>query len=119
TQVGCPRCPRPPTAARAPGMARRASLVLPLAGALRSVPPLGAANPPDPTWIGVGFFDDADHDDVVLAITSAVSVIESGVAHAVEPVAVCLGLIKLAGPKPLPAGPLESVSTRAPPQHPS
>jgi len=87
-------------------MARRASLVLLLLGVLLALPPLAHASPPDPTWIGAGFFDDGDHDDVVLAITSAVSVTESGVAHAVEPVAVCLGLIKLAGPKPLPAGPL-------------
>jgi len=100
-------------------MARRASLVFLLLGVLLALPPLAQASPPDPTWIGAGFFDDADHDDVVLAITSAVSVIESGVAHAVEPVAVCLGLIKFVGSPPLPARPLESLSTRAPPQRPS
>ena len=100
-------------------MARGASLVFLLLGVLLALPPLAQASPPDPTWIGAGFFDDADHDDVVLAITSAVSVIESGVAHTVEPVAVCLGLIKFVGSPPLPARPLESLSTRAPPQRPS
>jgi len=37
--------------------------------------PLAYAAPPDPTWIG-GFWDDADHDDVVSFITSDSSTIE-------------------------------------------
>jgi len=41
-----------------------------LVGALVMLVPLAHASPPDPTWIA-GLYDDADHDDVVLAITDA------------------------------------------------
>jgi hypothetical protein len=41
-----------------------------LLGVLATLVPLSHASPPDPTWIA-GFYDDADFDDVVLAIVSA------------------------------------------------
>jgi hypothetical protein len=40
---------------------------------LATTPPLCHASPPDPTWVG-GLYDDADHDDVVQVIVSAVAV---------------------------------------------
>jgi hypothetical protein len=36
---------------------------------------LAQASPPDQTWLG-GLYDDADYDNVVLSVTSAVSVVE-------------------------------------------
>jgi hypothetical protein len=39
-------------------------------GMLAGIAPLAHASPPDPTWIA-GLYDDADFDDVVLAIVSA------------------------------------------------
>ena len=38
--------------------------------ALVLLTPLAYASPPDPVWIS-GFFDDGDHDDVVVLVTSA------------------------------------------------
>ncbi len=35
---------------------------------LSALGPLASASPPDPGWIG-GFYDAADYDDVVLAVT--------------------------------------------------
>jgi len=40
-------------------------------GLLVGLVPIAYASPPDPTWVA-GFYDDADFDDVVLAIVSAV-----------------------------------------------
>ena len=42
-----------------------------VAGALVALVPLAHASPTDPTWIS-GLYDDADHDDAVLAITEGV-----------------------------------------------
>jgi hypothetical protein len=47
--------------------------------------PLAFASPPDQSWLG-GFFDDADYDDVVVSVTSAVSVVESQTFHDTGPV---------------------------------
>ena len=38
--------------------------------ALLTLAPLAHASPPDPAWIA-GLYDDADHDDAVIAITDA------------------------------------------------
>jgi hypothetical protein len=50
-------------------------LVVLLLLAVTALVPLAYATPPDPTWIG-GFWDDADHDDVIVLITSGVGAIE-------------------------------------------
>ena len=47
-----------------------------LAALVISVVCLAHASPPDPTWIG-GLWDDADFDDVVNRVTSALSTVES------------------------------------------
>jgi len=47
--------------------------------------PLAEASPPDQSWLG-GFFDDADYDDVVVSVTSAVSAVESHAYHETGPV---------------------------------
>ncbi len=52
-----------------------------LLGAVFAVGPLAYASPPDPTWIA-GVYDDADYDDVVVAVSS----LQTG--PALEPVVV-------------------------------
>src|SRR6059036_2938302 len=49
-------------------MRRRASLAMLLFAAVVVLPALAHASPPDPSWVA-GFWDDADSDDVVLAVT--------------------------------------------------
>ena len=109
-----PGCARFPPSVLSGPMDRRASIVVVLVGALLSLAPLAHASPPDATWIP-GFYDDADYDDVVLAVTSAVTVFESAVEKPVGPVTLCLGLIRPSGPRTVSPHPLESASTRAPP----
>jgi len=43
--------------------------ILALLPALVALTALAYASPPDPAWVS-GFFDDGDHDDVVILITS-------------------------------------------------
>ena len=42
-----------------------------LTSVLVTLVPLAHSSPPDPTWIA-GLYDDADHDDAVVAITDAI-----------------------------------------------
>src|SRR3989442_5774964 len=83
-QATCAHC-APRVWSRA--MERRVSMVVLLLGVLNALPPLAQASPPDATWIA-GFYDDADYDDVIRAITGAVAVGESGVMDPVGPGAV-------------------------------
>ena len=48
--------------------------------ALVLLTPLAYASPPDPAWIS-GFFDDGDHDDVVVLVTSAGGAIDPFPLH--------------------------------------
>jgi len=52
--------------------------------ALVALVPLAFASPPDQTWIG-GFYDDADFDDVVLILTSAVGSLQCTVVPQIHP----------------------------------
>jgi hypothetical protein len=52
---------------------RRTSRVLLVALALIALAPLAHATPPDPTWFS-GFWDDSDHDDVVILASSENSI---------------------------------------------
>src|SRR5262245_25731002 len=52
---------------------RRTSRALLVVVAFVALAPLADANPPDPTWLA-GFWDNSDHDDVVILASSAVSV---------------------------------------------
>jgi len=56
-------------------MVMRPFLLVVLIGAMVALPPAALASPPDQTWIP-GFYDDADYDDVVLAITACVAALE-------------------------------------------
>ena len=46
--------------------------------------PLAEASPPDQTWLG-GLYDDADYDNVVLRVTSAVGAVESQIVDDTGP----------------------------------
>lgn len=48
-----------------------------LLAALASLVPAAHLTPPDQTWV-VGFYDSADHDEAVLAITDAVGLLPAG-----------------------------------------
>jgi len=48
----------------------RRLVILLLVSSLFAIVPLAHGSPPDPTWVA-GLYDNGDHDDVVLAITSA------------------------------------------------
>jgi hypothetical protein len=96
-------------------MSCRASLAVLLLGILVALSPVAHGCPTDPTWIP-GLYDDNDYDDVIFFITGAVSAVDSGVVDPVGPIVVCLGRIAPSTPRSIPGRPLESVSTRAPPQ---
>jgi hypothetical protein len=80
---------------------------------LLALPALAWASRPDAVWIG-GVYDDADADDVVLAITSAVGTLVPVAAAAVPVCSPPLRLLPSPGgrarPPAVPAGP-----PRAPP----
>jgi hypothetical protein len=42
-----------------------------LSAGLIAIVSLAHSSPPDPSWLAGGLYDDADHDDAVLAITEA------------------------------------------------
>jgi len=95
-------------------MKRRSWLVVLFLGILLTLPACAYASPTDPTWIP-GLYDDNDYDDVIVSITGAVTAVDSRIAGASGLVAVCLGLITSSRRQLVPARPLESLSTRAPP----
>jgi hypothetical protein len=63
---------------------RRQGVALALLGVLVLLGTLAHASPPDPTWIG-GLWDDADFDDAVNRVTSALSMVESLSSMEVRP----------------------------------
>lgn len=96
------------------GRHSRLPVVLVLLVALLGLAPLAHATPIDPTWLA-GYYDDGDHDDVVLAAISAVGVPHADAATAVRP------LVVLALPaSPLALGPTSHEPSpgpaRAPPR---
>lgn len=95
-------------------MCRRLPTVLLLLGALVALTPLAYASPPDPTWIA-GLYDDADYDDVVLAVTSTAGALEAAPLGQLAPIATAIGTVAPAGPT-RGAGPsLRASQIRAPP----
>ncbi len=66
-------------------------LAVVLACSLTILTSLGHASPPDPTWVA-GYYDDADHDDVVLEVVGMVAAPAADPPQALAPVS--------AGPAP-------------------
>jgi hypothetical protein len=48
--------------------------------ALATLTPLAHGSPPDPTWIA-GLYDDADHDDAILAVTASIASLDRQPLH--------------------------------------
>jgi hypothetical protein len=89
-------------------------LVLPLLSTLFLLTAMAYASPPDPSWIS-GFYDDADYDDVVILVTSAVGTVESWSPLDVRPSWLCVFQTFAAEPQAPPAPGLRAPATRAPP----
>jgi len=77
---------------------------------------LANASPPDPTWIA-GLWDDADHDDAILAMLAIDGVVVEPLL-AVAPAGLVEALV-LAEVAPAPAPHVEAPRSRAPPLSPS
>ena len=59
---------------------QRSALLLVLIALLSILPALAEASPPDQSWLA-GVYDDADYDDVVLAILESVALVELHSPH--------------------------------------
>ncbi len=92
----------------------RRRLTLLVVGAIALLAPLAHASPPDPVWIA-GFWDNADYDDVVLLVTSAVGTADSGPPYVTVSAPVVIASVASPDESPLSTHPLSSWNTRAPP----
>lgn len=81
---------------------------------LSALGPLASASPPDPGWIG-GFYDAADYDDVVLAVTGMDPAPPLAPAVTVEPSAIRLGSVALPARQAERPFALAAPAVRAPP----
>jgi hypothetical protein len=96
--MNCSQSPRSRRILPFPGWPLRGRLVaMLLAVPLLTLVPLAHASPPDPTWIS-GLYDDADHDDAVIAITDA-SGSPARDAAAIVPAGLSGTAMAFAGPK--------------------
>ena len=75
-------------------MTSRRVLALALLLAICTVVPLAYASPPDQTWIG-GWYDDGDYDDVVIAVTGTVALVDAASHVEVRPVPLVVGVATL------------------------
>ena len=92
---------------------RRQGVVLALLAVMILLGTLAHASPPDPTWIG-GLWDDADFDDVVNRVASALSTVESPSSAQIRPSWLCVSAA-VADTKTLRSIRLNSPDSRAPP----
>ncbi len=95
-------------------MVARRPVILLLIGLMAALAPLAHASPPDQTWLA-GLYDNGDYDDVILSITSAVSVVESQTSPDIGYGRVIVASVPTIDESPLPTAPLSSSTTRAPP----
>ena len=77
--------------------------------------PLAYASPPDETWLA-GFYDNADYDDVVIALTSASGASDGIPRAAFGPTAEVIRTLRLAEPN-APDSPLRSLYRLRSPPH--
>src|SRR6266403_2431406 len=95
-------------------MSFRRRLTLLVVGAIALLAPLAHASPPDPAWIA-GFWDNADYDDVVLLVTSAVGTADSRPPYVTVSAPVVIASVSSPDESPVSGRPLSSWNTRAPP----
>jgi len=96
------------------GVTFRRLLPLLLVGLMLALAPLAQASPPDQSWLA-GLYDNADYDDVVLSITSAVSVIESPISPDIGRGQIVVASVSTGDESLLSTALLSSNATRAPP----
>jgi len=92
----------------------RRLVLLVLAGITIGLTPSALACPPDQHWLG-GLYDDADYDDVVLAVTSSVASVESQSLSRESRLAESPVAVLSPTDESLRAAPRLSSSTRGPP----
>ena len=86
----------------------------PLLVALIALCPVAHASPIDPTWIA-GFWDDGDHDAVVILIASMISAADMNVVALVS--LLVTALVARLKPESFSARALSLTAPRAPPIH--
>jgi len=77
------------------------------------LPPLAHASPPDPSWIA-GFWDEADYDDIVLAVAGMTAVPHYTPDIVLKPSPSIVGVTR-PHPRIVHPAPLALSPTRAPP----
>jgi hypothetical protein len=77
--------------------------------------PVAHASPLDPAWIA-GFWDDGDHDNVVILVTSMASAADMNLVVAFVPVLVVASVATLK-PESFSARTFSPTASRAPPVH--
>jgi len=92
----------------------RRLILLVIAGATIGLTPAAFACPPDQHWVS-GLYDDADYDDVVLAVTSSGASVDTQSSPRDCRFSELSGAIVFAIDETLHAAPNLSSSTRAPP----
>lgn len=95
-------------------MIPRLSVTALLVLVLFALGPLASASPPDPGWIG-GFYDAADYDDVVLAVTGMDPAPPLAPVVTVEFRAIQLGFVAPPAPQAEHPFSLTAPAVRAPP----
>ena len=92
----------------------RRFLVLLVISTIIALTPLAHASPPDQTWIA-GLYDNADYDDIVLSITTALGVVESCMDRESGPIRPVVAVLPQIDERPRLVPELSSNLTRAPP----
>jgi len=92
---------------------RRLAAIL-LIVAVATLTPLAHGSPPDPTWIA-GLYDDADHDDAILAVTGSIASLDRQPLHDPHCVDVAVALVPPVDESLHATTALSSNHTRAPP----
>jgi hypothetical protein len=95
-------------------MKLRGLLLLILLVTMVPLTPMAYASPPDPVWV-VGFFDDADFDDVVVFITSAGATLELFPLDNLQPLLVPVTSVGARAEGHVIARPATPTEARAPP----
>src|SRR5713101_7701417 len=102
---------RPSAAA---GLQSRRLVAFLLTVVLAALTPLAHGSPPDPTWIA-GLYDDADHDDAILAVTSSIASLDRQPSHDPQRVDFAVALVLSVDESLHGTTSLSSNHTRAPP----
>ena len=95
-------------------MKPRALVALLVLLALAALTPLALASPVDPTWVA-GFWDDGDHDDVILLVCATTAALHAP-PTAPDSSHVLVGTLSTADPGAPPLRAAAPVAARAPPR---